>query len=37
MKLWLFEAAGALEIATTTKVPRRSGGLPKQKCGLEVP
>ena len=36
MKLWLFEAAGALGTAATTKAPRGSGGLPKQKCVLEV-
>ena len=36
-KLWPFEAAGALGIAAAAKVPRGSGGLPKQKCILEVP
>ena len=36
-KLWPFEAAGALWTAATTKASRRSGGLPKQKCVLEVP
>ena len=33
----LFEAAGALGIVAVTKAPRGSGGLPKQKCVLEVP
>ena len=35
-KLWPFEAAGALGIAAAAKAPRGSGGLPKQKCVLEV-
>ena len=37
MKLWPFEAAGALGIAVAAKAPRGLGGLPKQKCVLEVP
>ena len=37
MKLWPFEAAGALQIAAAAKALRGSGGLPKQKCVLEVP
>ena len=36
-EIWPFEPAGALEIAATAKPPRGSGGLPKQKCVLEVP
>ena len=36
-KLWPFEAARALGTAAAAKAPRRSGGLPKQKCILEVP
>ena len=36
-KIWLFEAAGTLGIATAAKAPSGSGGLPKQKCVLEVP
>ena len=37
MKIWPFEAARALGTATATKALRGSGGLPKQKCVLEVP
>ena len=37
MKPWLFEAARALGNAAVAKAPRGSGGLPKQKCVLEVP
>ena len=37
MKLWPFEAAGALGTSATVKALWRSGGLPKQKCVLEVP
>ena len=37
MKIWLCEAVGALGTTTTVKAPRGSGGLPKQKCVLEVP
>ena len=37
MKLWPFEAAGALGTAVAAKAPRGTGGLPKQKCVLEVP
>ena len=33
-KIWPIEAAEALAMA---KAPRGSGGLPKQKCVLEVP
>ena len=36
-KIWLFGAIGALGTAATAKAPRGSGGLPKQKCVLEVP
>ena len=32
MKLWPFEAAGALGTEAVAKAPRGSGGLPKQKC-----
>ena len=35
-KIWPFEAAGALGTMATAKAPRGSGGLPKQKCFLEV-
>ena len=35
-KIWPFEAAGALG-TVAAKAPRGSGGLPKQKCVLEVP
>ena len=31
------EAAKALGTTAATKAPRRLGGLPKQKCVLEVP
>ena len=37
MKIWLFEAAGALETIAVAKAPRGLGGLPKQKYVLEVP
>ena len=37
MKLWPFEAAEALGTAAAAKAPRGLGGLPKQKCVLEVP
>ena len=36
-KIWPFEAIGALGIVARTKTPRGLGGLPKQKCVLEVP
>ena len=36
-KIWPFEAAGALGSMAAAKAPRGSGGLPKQKCVLEVP
>ena len=36
-KIWPFEAAGALGTATAAMAPRGLGGLPKQKCVLEVP
>ena len=36
MKIWLFEATGALETTAAAKAPRGSRGLPKQKCVLEV-
>ena len=35
-KLWPFEVAGALGTTAAAKAPRGSGGLPKQKCVLEV-
>ena len=37
MKIWPFEAVGALGTVAATKAPRGSGGLLKQKCVLEVP
>ena len=37
MKIWPFEAVGALGIAVAAKAPRRLSGLPKKKCVLEVP
>ena len=37
MKIWPFEAAEALGTTGAAKAPRGSGGLPKQKCVLEVP
>ena len=37
MKIWPFEAARALGTVVAAKAPRRSGGLSKQKCDLEVP
>ena len=36
-EIWPFEFAGALGTAAAAKAPRVSGGLPKQKCVLEVP
>ena len=36
-KIWPLEAAGALGTASAAKAPRGLGGLPKQKCVLEVP
>ena len=36
MKIWPFEAARALGIVAMAKAPMGSGGLPKQKCVLEV-
>ena len=36
-EIWPFEATGALGTAIATKAPRGLGGLPKQKCVLEVP
>ena len=36
-EIWLFEAARALGSATAAKAPRGLGGLPKEKCILEVP
>ena len=35
-KIWPIEAARALGIAIAAKAPRGLGGLPKQKCALEV-
>ena len=36
--IWPFEAARALgTMIAAAKAPRRSGGLPKQKCVLKVP
>ena len=31
MKIWPFEAAGALGTMAAAKAPKESGGLPKQK------
>ena len=36
-EIWPFEPVGALGTTATAKAPRGSGGLPKQKCVLEVP
>ena len=36
-KLWPFVGPGALGTTVVAKAPRGSGGLPKQKCVLEVP
>ena len=36
-KLWPFEAVGALGTVAAAKALRGPGGLPKQKCVLEVP
>ena len=36
-EIWPFEPAGALGTAAAAKAPMGSGGLPKQKCVLEVP
>ena len=36
-KIWPFEVAGALGTTAMAKALRGSGGLPKQKCVLEVP
>ena len=36
-KIWPFVATGALGTVATAKAPRRSRGLPNQKCILEVP
>ena len=36
-KIWPIETAGALGTTVAAKAPRGSGGLPKQKCVLEVP
>ena len=36
-KIWLFKAAGALGTTAVAKAPMGLGGLPKQKCVLEVP
>ena len=36
-EIWPFEAAEALGTAVAAKAPRGLGGLPKQKCVLEVP
>ena len=35
-KIWPFEPIEALGTTAATKAPRGSGGLPKQKCVLEV-
>ena len=35
--IWPFEPTKALGTVATAKAPRGSGGLPKQKCILEVP
>ena len=36
-EIWPFEPAEALGTVAAAKAPRRLGGLPKQKCVLEVP
>ena len=36
IKIWPFEAAGALGTTAAAQAPRRSGGLSKHKC-VEVP
>ena len=36
-KIWPFEAPRALGTTTAAKALRGLGGLPKQKCVLEVP
>ena len=36
-KIWPFEAIGSLGTAANGKAPKGLGGLPKQKCVLEVP
>ena len=35
-KIWPFEAARALGTTAVPKAPKGLGGLPKQKCVLEV-
>ena len=35
-KIWPFEAAWSLGTVAAAKAPKGSGGLPKQKCVLEV-
>ena len=35
-KIWPFEAVGALGTVIVAKAPGGLGGLPKQKCVLEV-
>ena len=35
-KIWPFKAAEALGTAAVVKVPKGLGGLPKEKCVLEV-
>ena len=37
IKIWRIEVAEALGTAVAAKAPRGLGGLPKQKCVLEVP
>ena len=36
-KIWLFEAIRTSRTRAAAKAPRGLGGLPKQKCALEVP
>ena len=36
-EIWPFEPAWALGTVAVAKAPRGSGGLPKQKCVLDVP
>ena len=36
-KIWLIEATRALGTVIVAKAPRGLGGLPKQKCVVEVP
>ena len=35
-RIWPLQAVGTLGTATAAKAPKGSGGLPKQKCVLQV-